>query len=120
MKHQKKGRKFGRVKKQRESLLNILLGSLILHERIKTTEAKAKEIKGEMDILINRAKKGKSTSGKTSVIRHLKSKISSVAADKLQGDFLEKFSERTSGYTRVVKLSPRQSDGAKIAIIEFV
>ena len=120
MKHQKKGRKFGRVKKQREALLSILLGNLILHEKIKTTEAKAKEIKWKIDILINRAKKGKSASGKILVTRYLKSKISVVAADKLQGDFLERFSERTSGYTRIVKLSPRQSDGAKVAIIEFV
>lgn len=120
MKHQKKGRKFGRVRKQRKSLLKILLGNLILCEKIKTTQAKAKEIKGEIDILINRAKKGKNSSGKISVTRHLKSKISAVAVDKLQSDFLERFSERTSGYTRIAKLSPRQSDGAKVAIIEFV
>ena len=120
MKHQKKGRKFGRVKKQRESLLSILLGQLILYEKIKTTQAKAKEIKGEIDILINRAKKGKSANEKISVTRYLKSNISAMAVDKLQGDFLERFSKRTSGYTRIVKLSPRQSDGARIAIIEFV
>lgn len=120
MKHQKKRRKFGRVKKQRESLLSILLSNLILHEKIKTTEAKAKEIKGEIDGLINRAKGGGIASGKVSVVRHLKSKISSVAVNKLQSDFLERFSERTSGYTRIIKLSPRQSDGARVAIIEFV
>lgn len=121
MKHQKKGRKFGRVKKQREALRRILLGNLILHEKMKTTEAKAKEIKGEVDVLVNKAKEGMAAEKKVSAARYLRNMICARAAEKLQGTpFLERFSGRNSGYTRIIKLSPRQSDGAKIAVIEFV
>ncbi len=120
MKHQRQGRKFGRVKNQRKALLSALLGSLILHEKIKTTEAKAKEIKGMMDKLINKAKKTGNVEAKVAIIRDLKNNLPAVAVKKLTGEFLGKFSSRNSGYTRVIKLAPRKTDSAKMAIIEFV
>lgn len=121
MKHQKKGRKFGRVKKQRESLRRIMLGNLILREKMKTTEAKAKEIKGEVDILVNKAKEGMNEGKKVVVTRYLRNRVPVIAAEKLQeSHFLEKFTGRGSGYTRIIKLNPRQSDGARMAVIEFV
>ncbi|GBE17117.1 50S ribosomal protein L17 [bacterium BMS3Abin15] len=121
MKHRKTGRKLSRVKRQREALMKTLLGSLIMSEKIITTEAKAKEAKLLIDKIINKAKKSKADSKlKVSTVRGLKNKIPSGAVDKLRGDFLNKFNKRKSGYTRVVKLPPRKSDSAKIAVIEFV
>jgi len=120
MKHLKKGRKLGRVKNQRTALFKTLLGSLIMREKIQTTEAKAKEIKGKADKIINTAKKTKTESKKISAIRKLKKELPGLAVQKITGEFLSKFSERTSGYTRIIKLNPRKSDGARIAIIEFV
>jgi large subunit ribosomal protein L17 len=120
MRHQKRGRKFGRVRKQRRALLKTMLGSLIMKEKIKTTEAKAKELKSKVDKIINRAKKSKVKERKLSIIRELKKEIPDIAISKLMGEFLEKFDKRVGGYARVVKLEKRKSDGAEMAIIEFV
>lgn len=120
MKHLKKERKFGRVRKQRRALGKVLLGNLILHEKMKTTEAKAKEIKGAVDQVINKAKKYNGSGNKVMAMRYLKERIPELAVKKITGEFLEKFRERGSGYTRIIKLSPRKSDNAKMAVIEFV
>lgn len=120
MRHQKNGRKFKRDKNQRKAFLKGILGSLILHEKIKTTEAKAKETKILIDKIINKAKSAKVEAKKVAIIRELAKKIPQAAVKKITGDFIEKFSERNSGYARIIKLSPRKSDGAKMAIVEFV
>lgn len=122
MKHLKKKRILGRDKDQRRALLKTMLGSLILKEKITTTEAKAKELKKFIDPIINRAKKIASNDAKkdASVIRELLKRIPQVAVKKLSGEFINKFSERDSGYTRVIKLPARKSDDARMAIIEFV
>jgi large subunit ribosomal protein L17 len=120
MRHLRKGRKLGRVKNQRRALFKTLLGSLVMREKIKTTEAKAKEAKGKIDRLINKAKKAKDGANNVSAIRELKKSLPEQAVKKLAGEFLNKFSARNSGYARVIKLNPRKSDAAKIAIIEFV
>lgn len=120
MKHLKKGRKFGRVKNQREALVEILLGNLIIREKIKTTEAKAKEIKSMIDQIINKAKKTQDAARKVAIIRDLRKKLSQPAVAKLSGDFIKRFEKRGSGYTRILKLEPRKSDSARMAIIEFV
>lgn len=120
MQHLRKGRKLGRVKNQRAALLKTLLGSLVMAEKIETTEAKAKEIKGMIDPIINKAKKTAIAERKISIIRDLKTSIPDKAIKKLTGSFLDKFSGRASGYTRVIKLSPRKSDSARMAVIEFV
>lgn len=120
MKHKKQGRKFGRVRKQRRALIKTLLGSLIMREKIKTTEAKAKEIKSIIDRVINRAKKKLSDKNKVAVARELGKRLPAEAVKKLSGDFLSNFSGRNSGYARVIKLGRRKSDSAEMAIIEFV
>jgi large subunit ribosomal protein L17 len=120
MRHQKYGRKFGRVRNQRRALLKTMLGSFIMREKIKTTEAKAKEIKSKVDRIINKAKKSKIQERKISIMRELKKDIPKVAVEKILGEFLGKFDERSSGYARVIKMDKRKSDGAKMAIIEFV
>jgi large subunit ribosomal protein L17 len=120
MRHLKQGRKLSRVKSQRVALMRTMLGSLIMREKIETTEAKAKEIKNKIDRIIGKAKKGIKAEKKMVVRRDLKKYIPDMAAKKITGDFVEKFKDRNSGYTRIIKLVPRKSDGAKLAVIEFV
>lgn len=92
-----------------------------MEERIVTTEAKAKEIKHLVDKIITNAKKIQADpERKVAVIRDLNNKIPRKAVEKLTGDFLNTFSPRTSGYTRITKLGSRKSDSAHMAIIEFV
>lgn len=95
-------------------------GSLIMHERIKTTEAKAKELKRRIDKIVKKAKKGRDKSKRLAIRRDIEKYIPSMAARKIMGDFLKKFEGRNSGYTRVIKLAPRKSDNARMAVIEFV
>ena len=121
MKHRHSGRVLSRGQSQRRALIKTLLGSLILHERITTTEAKAKEVKNFIDQIINKAKVGRGdTLRRVAIIRELQGMIPEVAQKKLLGDFGARFDGRTSGYTRVVKLGERKSDAAHMAIIEFV
>lgn len=120
MKHKKQGRKFGRVRKVRRAFIKTLLGSLILHEKITTTEARAKELKSLIDRLINKGKKAKDKDKKIAVIRGLKKHLPGKAIDKITGEFINKFDSRSSGYTRIIKLGNRKSDSAKMAVIEFV
>ncbi len=92
-----------------------------MHERINTTEAKAKELKNFIDQLINKAKTGRKTEArKVAIIRDLRTHIPLMAVKKLMSDFTDRFEGRNSGYVRVVKMESRKSDGARMAIIEFV
>lgn len=121
MKHRHQGRVFGRERNQRNALIKTLLCSLVLREHIMTTEAKAKEIKGCIDQIVNKAKVARADAERrVGMIREIQKYIPAVATKKLLGDFGTRFEGRTSGYTRVVKLEQRKSDGAKMAIIEFV
>ncbi|XLQ19924.1 MAG: 50S ribosomal protein L17 [Candidatus Moraniibacteriota bacterium] len=117
MKHCKTGRQFGRVRSQRKALLNSLLSSLIIHGRIETTEAKAKESKSLIDKIITKAKRA--DGNKMEIVRKLEGELSKEALTKLIQD-IKKFDSRDSGYARVIKLSPRKSDSARIAILELV
>ncbi|MFA6047750.1 MAG: 50S ribosomal protein L17 [Parcubacteria group bacterium] len=121
MRHQKHGRKFGRVRNQRKALLKTMLGSLIMREKIQTTEAKAKELKSKIDRIINKAKKTKNKDMKVAIIRDLKDSIPMMAVSKLiTKDFIAKVEGRTSGYSRVIRLPRRKGDGARMAVVELV
>jgi large subunit ribosomal protein L17 len=101
--------------------MKTMLGSLIMREKISTTEAKAKELKNRIDPIVNKAKlAGQSKEKKVAIMRYLVKYIPENAARKVTGDFIKKFDSRNSGYTRVIKLAPRKSDGARLAVIEFV
>ena len=117
MKHCKTGRQFGRVRSQRKALLNSLLSSLIIHGRIETTEAKAKESKNLIDKVITKAKRANGSA--LEIIRKVEGQLSKEAISVLVEN-MKKFDARDSGYSRVIKLSPRKSDGARMAIIELV
>ena len=121
MKHLKKVRKFSRVKKQREAMIKTLLGSFIMKEKITTTVAKAKEIKPIVDKIITKVKvMQKDGSKKVAVIRDLQKWLPIMAVKKLSGEFSKKFEKRSSGFTRIIKIGQRKSDGAEMAVIEFV
>lgn len=121
MKHRHSGRILSRGRNQRRALIKTLLGSLILHERMTTTEAKAKEVKNFIDQIVNKSKVGRNDEKRrVAMIRDLQKEIPKVAVEKLMSDFGNRFNERTSGYTRIVKLDARKSDSAHMAIIEFV
>jgi len=120
MNHRKTGRKFSRVRKQRKALIKMLLGSFIMHEKIITTEAKAKEIKSLIDQVINKAKNIKDEKKKIAALRALGKLVPEKAVVKLKGNFTDRFESRKSGYSRVIKIAPRKSDSAKMAVIEFV
>ncbi len=118
MNHRKAGRKFSRIRKQRRALVKSLLESLVMREKMTTTEAKAKELKSLADKAITKAKKG--AENKATLSRELGKTFSDKAVKKLTGDFIKRFEDRKSGYTRVLKLGRRKGDSAKMAVIEFV
>ncbi len=92
-----------------------LARALVIKEKIKTTEAKAKELRPFVEKLVTRAK--------TDTVynrRVLAARLSDDVAKKLMKDIAPRYQDRTGGYTRVIKTNPRQEDSAKMAIIEFV
>lgn len=115
MRHLKRGRKFGRTHNQRRALLRALAHQLIVHGRITTGEAKAKELRPVIEAMVTRAK-----SGTARARRELRSRLPETAAVKLARTIAPRMAERPGGYTRIIKLGPRKSDGARMALIEFV
>ncbi|MFC1757034.1 50S ribosomal protein L17 [Patescibacteria group bacterium] len=115
MKHQYKTRKLGRTKDQRKALLRTQLNSLIEHDKIKTTEAKAKELRPRIEKLITRSKVDNVTNR-----RFLAEYIKKNMVKKMMDEIGPKYKQRPGGYTRITKLNPRLGDGSKMAIIEFV
>ncbi len=108
-------RKFARPKSQRKALLQSLAMQLFLKGRIKTTEAKAKELRKTAEKFITKAGKG-DLPARRQLLRSLSEKV----VKKLIDEIGPKYKARQGGYTRVIKLGPRQSDGANMAIIELV
>lgn len=116
MRHQKAGRKFGRNPSQRKALLRQLAISMILHERITTTEAKAKSIRPVVEKLVTIARQDSQANRKL-----IMSKIDHpLATAKLFEIVAPRFEGTPGGYTRISKLEPRRGDAAPMALIEFV
>ncbi len=114
-KRNKKGRILSRPKSQREALLKSLATNLFLQEKIKTTEAKAKELRVVAEKLITKAKKNTLSNN-----RLLVKVLAPHVVKKLVGEIAPNYKSSAGGYTRIIKLGPRKSDGAKMAIIELV
>jgi len=117
MRHHNSTRKFGRRKIQRHALLNSLALNLIVREKIKTTEPKAKELRPFIEKLVTRAKKGDLATRRV-IISKLSNRSKEVK--KLFEILAPRYTDKKGGYTRVLKLGARKSDGARMAIIEFV
>lgn len=115
MRKQKKGKKFSREKDQRKALMRSLAEAFFIHEKIKTTESKAKELSSFAEKLITRAKKGDLASRK-----YMAGYFKNDLVKKIIDDIGPRYKERPGGYTRIIKLEPRKTDSAKMAIIELV
>jgi len=116
MRHHNKNKKFGRKKDERRALLRSLAGALVRDGKIMTTEAKAKALRPFIEKLVTRARKGD-----VSARRILVSRLGSEeAARKLVSEIAPRFKDVPGGYTRIVKIAPRRSDAARMAVIEFV
>ncbi len=117
MRHGNNNRKFGRKKGVRSALLKSLALSLITRGKIKTTDAKARELRPYMDKLVTKAKVGDVASRRLVVARLMNRK---PETKKLFDTIAPKYADRKGGYTRITKLPTRLSDGSKMALIEFV
>jgi len=116
MRHLKAGRKFGRTSAHRKALFRNLVGALIQRERISTTLAKAKELRGKVEKTITLGKKG------TLHARRQAFKLApqKEAIQKVFGSLAERYATRPGGYTRIIKIGPRRGDNAPMAYIELV
>ena len=117
MRHHNKNRKFGRVRRQRTALMRALAQSLIIHGKIKTTEARAKELRPFIEKLIT---KGKTNSVATHRVIVARLGGRKQTTKRLIETVAPEYKKRDGGYTRITKLPPRLGDGSKMAIIEFI
>lgn len=115
MRHHNANRKLSRVRKVRKALLNSLARSLVLHQKIETTEPKAKELRPFVEKLV--------TKGKTATVANRRS-LSTIVGPKatkiLVDEISKKYENKNGGYLRIMKKNRRLSDGSKMAIIEFI
>ena len=117
MRHQRKRHKLSRSATHRKALLRNLCKEVIDHERIQTTEAKAKAVKPEVEKLITLAKRGD--------LHARRQALSALGQDKfvvykLFEEVGPRYSERPGGYTRILKLGPRRSDATEMVLLELV
>ena len=119
-------RKLGRTSDQRKAMLRDLATSLIVSERIETTEAREKEVRSVVEKLITLGKKGDLASRRNAAktLRNVEilneDETTQTALQKLFGEIAERYAERQGGYTRILKVGPRRGDGAESVIIELV
>jgi len=116
MRHHSNVRKFGREKNQRHALMRSLARNLIRDTKIKTTAAKAKELRPYVEKLVTKAKTVTIASRRLVNSRLM----GAVETKKLFDEIAPKYKERKGGYTRIVKLPARDLDGSPMALIEFV
>ncbi|VED26751.1 50S ribosomal protein L17 [Staphylococcus warneri] len=119
-------RKLGRTSDQRKAMLRNLATSLIVSERIETTEDRAKEVRSVVEKLITLGKKGDLASRRNAAktLQNVEilneDETTQTALQKLFGEIAERYTDRQGGYTRILKEGPRRGDGAESVIIELV
>lgn len=116
MYHGKAGRKLGRTSSHREAMFRNMVTSVIKHERIRTTDTRAKELKKLAEKMVTLGKKGS---------LHARRQALAVVRDKemvgkLFGELSERYRNRAGGYTRIVKTGYRYGDNAPVSILEFI
>ena len=116
MRHRRQGRKLGRDASHRKALYANLAGSLIEHGRIKTTEAKAKAVKPFAEQMITLGKRGDLHARRLALAELRSQDVVHV----LFAEVAPRFADRPGGYTRIVKLGPRQGDAADMVFLELV
>lgn len=122
MRHRVAGRHLGRTSSQRRALFRSLIRELYLHERIVTTEAKARAVRADAEKLITKAKIGVGADGnrvhaQRQVVAYLNDK---TVAKKVFDVFAPRYAVRPGGYTRIIKLGQRWGDGADMVMLELV
>lgn len=115
MRKRNKGKELSRPANQRKALLRTLATSLFLHGKIKTTEAKAKQLKVVAERFITKARDNK-ISNQRLLLKSLSPQITKKLIDEIAPQYIN----RPGGYTRIIKLGPRKSDASKMVIIELV
>ena len=116
MRHRIAGRKLGRPTAHRWALYRNLVADLVRYEKIVTTEAKAKEIRGLAEKVITLGKEGSLASRRRALAFVTDKKL----VDKIFGELAPRYMERPGGYTRIIKVGRRVGDGARLAQIEMV
>ncbi|MFN2629761.1 MAG: 50S ribosomal protein L17 [Gaiellaceae bacterium] len=116
MRHHRAGKKLGRDSAHRKALYANLACSLVEHGRIETTEAKAKAVKPFAERMITLGRRG-DLHARRQALSHLRSQ---EIVHRLFADVAPRFTERPGGYTRIVKLGPRQGDAANMVYLELV
>ena len=117
MAHRIDGRKLSRKTGPRKALYKSLIVAVLRYEAIKTTEARAKEVRGQIDRIITLAKDG-SLASRRRIISELPNEP--LVIDKLLNEIAPKYGDRSSGFTRLVKLGQRAGDAAPIVQLELV
>ena len=117
MPHRVAGRKLSRTHAHRMSMLGNLAVSILRYEKIQTTEAKAKEVRGLVDGMITLAKRGDLHARRQLVSRMPHEPL---IVDKLMTEIADKYADRASGFTRIVKIGQRAGDAAPMVQIELV
>jgi large subunit ribosomal protein L17 len=117
MAHRIGGRKLSRKTGPRKALYKSLIVAVLRYEQIKTTEARAKEVRGQVEKVITLAKDG-SLTARRRIISLLPDEP--LVIDKLMNEIAPKYGDRTSGYTRIVKVGARAGDAAPIVQLELV
>jgi large subunit ribosomal protein L17 len=116
VRHQRSGKKLGRDSAHRKALYSNLAGALLEHGRIETTEAKAKAVKSFAEKMITLGKRG-DLHARRQALAALRS---NDVVHRLFADVAPRFTDRAGGYTRIVKLGPRQGDAAEMVYLELV
>jgi len=116
MRHAKKGRKLGTNASHTKAILRGLARALLTHERIKTTETRAKEVRPLVEKIITWGKKGDVHSRRLALAELGDREL----IHRVFADVAPRFAERPGGYTRIMKLGPRKGDSAPMVIIELV
>jgi large subunit ribosomal protein L17 len=116
MRHAKKGRKLGTDASHSQAMLRSLARALFISERIKTTEARAKEVRSLVERIITWGKKGDVHSRRLALAELNDREL----VHKIFADIAPRFAEREGGYTRILKLGPRKGDAAPMVIMELV
>jgi large subunit ribosomal protein L17 len=117
MRHAKKKGKLSRDAAHRKSMLRTMSKQLIEHERIRTTQPKAKALKPEFEKLITLAKRGDLHARRQALSRLNQDKF---VVHKLFEEIAPRYTSRNGGYTRIIKLGPRRADSAEMVFIELV
>ena len=119
MRHGKKVKKLNRTSSHRKALMSNLASSLIVHKQIRTTDAKAKELRRYAERLVTYAKKD-NLHVRRLILKNIKGSNSKEIANILMHEIAPVYKDRNGGYTRIIKLGNRKNDNSLVSIIEFV